>query len=56
MILFLGDSITEGFTQEGLEAWNRLLVPLGAENRGFWGDDTDRMCRRIDGGPNHERR
>lgn len=50
MILFLGDSITEGFVKQGLEHWNRHLAPLGAENRGFWGDDCGRLLKRIESG------
>lgn len=50
MILFLGDSLTEGFVKQGLESWNRHLAPLGAENRGFWGDDCARLLSRIEKG------
>ena len=50
MILFLGDSITEGWKKEGQAHWDAHWAPRGAENRGHWGDDTDRLVRRIEGG------
>lgn len=47
-ILFVGDSITEGWEREGKELWKSLFLPMKAINFGVSGDRTESMLWRID--------
>ena len=50
-LLFLGDSITQGFEiEEGAPLWKERLAPLGAVNLGVSGDRTQNVLWRIDHG------
>lgn len=49
-VVFLGDSITEGWAADGLEAWERHFAPLGAMNFGIGGDRTQHVLWRIQNG------
>lgn len=49
-VLFLGDSITDGWRKDGAAEWARHFAPLSATNLGVWGDDSARVLARIAGG------
>lgn len=49
-IVFLGDSITQGWGEGGKELWNRKYKPLGAVNYGIGGDSTRQVLWRIQNG------
>ncbi len=49
-ILFLGDSITEGWEGEGASIWREKLLPLGAVNLGVGGERTENLIWRLDHG------
>lgn len=49
-VLFLGDSITEGWEQAGKELWEEKFVPLNAANFGIGGDTTQNLLWRITDG------
>lgn len=49
-VLFLGDSITQGWRTVGAVPWAQHFAPLGAVNLGVWGDDTARLMSRIQNG------
>ena len=49
-IVFLGDSITQGWESTGLATWNAQLAPLGAANFGFSGDRTEHVLWRLQNG------
>ena len=49
-ILFIGDSITQGWGTEGREVWEKEIAPLGAANFGFSGDRTENVLWRLDHG------
>ncbi len=46
-ILFLGDSITQGWSREGKSVWDRTYEPLKAANFGIGGDMTQQVLWRI---------
>ncbi len=46
-VLFLGDSITQGWEGAGKEAWKRDFEPLKAANFGIGGDQTQHVLWRI---------
>ncbi|MBV9850425.1 MAG: GDSL family lipase [Armatimonadetes bacterium] len=46
-LVFLGDSITQGWTAEGREPWQSRFAPLGAVNMGIGGDRTQNLLWRI---------
>jgi len=46
-IVFLGDSITQGFEGAGKAAWERHIAPLGALNLGVSGDRTEHVLWRL---------
>ncbi|MEO0529288.1 MAG: GDSL-type esterase/lipase family protein [Planctomycetota bacterium] len=46
-ILFLGDSITENWSQAGSAVWNEHFAPLGAVNFGIAADRTQSLRWRI---------
>jgi lysophospholipase L1-like esterase len=49
-ILFLGDSITEGWSGPGRAQWEKYYAPLNAANFGIGGDRTQHVLWRIDNG------
>jgi lysophospholipase L1-like esterase len=46
-LLFLGDSITQGWQSSGAEVWKKHLEPLGAANFGINGDRTQHVLWRL---------
>jgi lysophospholipase L1-like esterase len=50
-VVFVGDSITQGWENEGLATWNERLVPLGAMNLGVGGDRTEHVLWRLEQAP-----
>ncbi len=49
-IVFLGDSITQGWGAEGQAEWEARFTPLGAVNLGIGGDRTQNILWRIEEG------
>lgn len=49
-IVFLGDSITEGWLSDGLSAWNRLAAHHLIRNLGISGDRLQHLLWRIENG------
>ena len=49
-VVFLGDSITQGWAGEGRAEWEARFVPLGAVNMGIGGDRTQNILWRIQDG------
>ena len=46
-VIFLGDSITQGWERNGKEAWDKNFAPLKAVNLGIGGDQTGHVLWRI---------
>jgi lysophospholipase L1-like esterase len=49
-VLFLGDSLTQGWTSAGKELWDKTFAPLHAANFGIGGDKTGNVLWRLDHG------
>jgi lysophospholipase L1-like esterase len=49
-LLFLGDSITQGWESSGNKIWTKNYSALGAYNLGFSGDRTENVLWRIENG------
>jgi beta-glucosidase len=49
-ILFLGDSITEGWSGQGKEIWDKFYANRNAVHFGIGGDKTQHVLWRIDNG------
>jgi beta-glucosidase len=49
-VLFVGDSITQGWEKEGANVWARDIAPLNAFNIGFSGDRTENVIWRLQQG------
>lgn len=49
-VLFLGDSITDGWRTHGRESWNECFAPLEAANFGLSGDRTQQLLWRVQHG------
>jgi arylsulfatase A-like enzyme/lysophospholipase L1-like esterase len=49
-VVFLGDSITQGWENAGKEAWEKHFAPLGALNWGYSGDRTEHLIWRLQNG------
>jgi lysophospholipase L1-like esterase len=47
-VIFLGDSITEGWLHAGKELWEQNYVPLHALNFGVTGDKTQQLLWRME--------
>lgn len=50
-VVFLGDSITQGWEDAGREVWQRDFAPLGALNLGVSGDRTEHVLWRLQEAP-----
>ena len=49
-VVFLGDSITQGWEKNGKEAWTKTWEPLKAANFGIGGDRTEHVIWRLQNG------
>ena len=49
-VLFMGDSITDGWRRSGKEIWDREDAPLNAANFGIGGDRTQHVLWRLRNG------
>ena len=49
-LVFVGDSITQGWEKAGAEVWRQHFAPMKAANLGFGGDSTQHVLWRIDHG------
>ncbi len=49
-LVFLGDSITQGWEGPGKESWGKHFAPLGALNWGYSGDRTEHLIWRLQNG------
>ena len=49
-VVFLGDSITQGWGGDGKDIWEKNYAPLGAVNYGIGGDTTRQVLWRIQNG------
>lgn len=49
-LVFLGDSITQGWEGNGKEAWAKTWAPLKAANFGIGGDRTEHVLWRLQNG------
>lgn len=49
-VVFIGDSITQGWEGAGKDQWEKRLAPLKAGNFGFSGDRTEHVLWRLDNG------
>lgn len=49
-VMFLGDSITQGWETSGKAAWDKRFAPLKAANYGFGGDSTQHVLWRLKNG------
>ena len=49
-LVFLGDSITQGWEGKGKAAWEKNWAPLGAANFGIGGDRTEHVLWRLENG------
>ncbi|MDO3381233.1 GDSL-type esterase/lipase family protein [Gilvimarinus algae] len=49
-LVFLGDSITQGWEKEGRAVWQERYAPRGALNLGFGGDRTENVLWRLQQG------
>jgi len=50
-VVFVGDSITQGFDDRGTAAWREHFAPLGALNLGCTGDRTEHVSWRLQQAP-----
>jgi len=49
-LVFLGDSITQGWSGKGKAVWEKYWAPLGAANFGIGGDRTEHILWRLANG------
>ena len=49
-LLFVGDSITDGWDNAGEQVWNEFFVPLNVANFGIGGDTTQGVLWRMRNG------
>ncbi len=49
-VMFIGDSITQGWEGGGKAVWEKEIAPLKAANFGFSGDQTQHVLWRLDNG------
>jgi beta-glucosidase len=50
-VLFVGDSITQGWEEDGKDAWQRHFAGLSARNLGVSGDRTEHVLWRLQQAP-----
>lgn len=50
-VLFVGDSITQGWNDPGKATWDAMIAPLGAMNLGNSGDRTENVLWRLQQAP-----
>ncbi|MBM3987436.1 MAG: GDSL family lipase [Planctomycetes bacterium] len=50
-VIFVGDSITQGWEDGGAEHWARAFAPMGALNLGVSGDRTENVLWRLEQAP-----
>lgn len=50
-VIFVGDSITQGWEGSGRETWAKSIAPLGALNLGNSGDRTEHVLWRLEQAP-----
>ncbi|MBM4114597.1 MAG: hypothetical protein FJ252_01820 [Phycisphaerae bacterium] len=50
-VVFVGDSITQGWEDGGRASWERTIAPLGAVNLGVSGDRTEHVLWRLSQAP-----
>ena len=50
-VVFVGDSITQGWEGPGKEAWDAVIAPMGALNLGNSGDRTENVLWRLQHAP-----
>ncbi len=49
-VIFVGDSITQGWEGKGAKTWKNMFSPLGAINLGISGDRTEHVIWRLENG------
>ena len=49
-VVFIGDSITQGWEGAGKKEWEKRFAPMNAVNLGFSGDRTQHVLWRLDEG------
>lgn len=49
-LVFIGDSITEGWEKDGSKVWDEVFVPRGGLALGFGGDKTENVLWRLQHG------
>src|SRR5262245_58519258 len=49
-VIFIGDSITQGWEKEGKDVWEKFYSPRNAVNLGIGGDRTQHVLWRLDNG------
>lgn len=49
-VVFLGDSITQGWGEGGKSTWDKEFAPLKSANFGFSGDRTEHVLWRLENG------
>jgi beta-glucosidase len=49
-LVFIGDSITQGWEKDGKRIWNRYYAGRKALNLGIWGDRTENVIWRLQNG------
>ncbi len=49
-LIFIGDSITHAWEEDGLEIWKQYYQPLNAVNLGYGGDRTENVLWRLQNG------
>lgn len=49
-LVFLGDSITQGWSGRGKDAWAKYWAPMNAANFGIGGDRTEHILWRLENG------
>jgi lysophospholipase L1-like esterase len=49
-VIFVGDSITEGWEGNGKQVWEKYYAPRHALNLGVWSDHTQHVLWRLDHG------
>ncbi len=53
-VMFVGDSITQGWEKYGQKVWDEKIAPLSAQNFGIGGDCTENLLWRLKNGNLHK--